>query len=151
MPRTSALPTAGCCHDCRASNRRSPARTSRYFPWIATAREMTSADLSIRFGPFAALRDNEWPLIRESVSPVCSPACRERFGLQDILGADDLHKTSLLHMDEREPRWMNWHEWCEHAGIETPVRTTRFNHNNYPLLLSAAAEGRGLAAWVGPA
>ncbi len=114
------------------------------------AREMTSADLSIRFGPFAALRDNEWPLIRESVSPVCSPTCRKRFELKDVLGAEDLYKTPLLHMDERDPRWMNWQEWCERAGIETPVRTTRFNHNNYPLLLSAAAEGKGLAlGWAG--
>jgi len=114
------------------------------------AREMTSADLAIRFGAFAELRTDEWPLIPESVSPVCSPDFRARLALGDELAADDLQRTPLLHMDQHEPRWMDWREWSERTGLDVPVRSTRFNYNNYPLLLSAATEGRGLAlGWAG--
>ncbi|MDZ7829825.1 MAG: LysR family transcriptional regulator [Halofilum sp. (in: g-proteobacteria)] len=114
------------------------------------APEMMNADLSIRFGPFTALRENEWSLFPESVYPVCSPACRERLGLDAVLDNAGLQRAPLLHMDDREPRWMNWHEWSGRAGLEAPVRATRFNYNNYPLLLNAAAEGKGLAlGWAG--
>lgn len=114
------------------------------------APEMASADLSIRFGPFAALREHEWPLFPESVYPVCSPACHERLGLGAVLDAAALARAPLLHMDDREARWTNWHEWCEQAGLEAPARATRFNYNNYPLLLNAAVEGNGLAlGWAG--
>ena len=114
------------------------------------APEVAAADLAIRFGRFDRCSEGEWPLFHEAVFPVCSPSCRERHGLGGTVDAAALSRVPLLHMDERDPRWLNWHQWCENAGLETPVRSTRFNYNNYPLLLNAAAEGNGLAlGWAG--
>lgn len=112
--------------------------------------EMASADLAIRFGRLDNCRNHEWPLLAETVFPVCSPSCRERYGLDEEIDATTLARVPLLHMDERDPRWLDWHQWCELAGVEPPVRASRFNYNNYPLLLNTAVEGNGLAlGWAG--
>lgn len=114
------------------------------------APEMASADLAIRFGRFDHCRENEWPLFAETVFPVLSPSCRDRHGLGPRLDAASLTRVPLLHMDERDRRWLNWHQWCGRAGLDAPSRSTRFNYHNYPLLLNAAVEGNGLAlGWAG--
>lgn len=114
------------------------------------APEMAGADLTVRFGRFDQRGANEWPLFHEKVFPVCSPGCAERFGLVDPLDAGDLARVPLLHMDDRDARWLNWYQWCEMLGMEPPARTTRFNYHNYPLLLNAAVQGSGLAlGWSG--
>lgn len=114
------------------------------------APEMAGADLAIRFGRFDDCRDHEWPLFAEVVYPVLSPSCRERHQLDGMVDAATLARVPLLHMDEHDRRWLSWHQWCERAGLESPVRSTRFNYNNYPLLLNAAVEGKGLAlGWAG--
>lgn len=112
--------------------------------------EMAGADLAIRFGRFEHRGDSEWPLFAEAVFPVCSPSCRERHGLGEEIDTATLARVPLLHMDERDSRWLDWHQWCEGLGVEPPVRSTRFNYNNYPLLLNAAVDGDGLAlGWAG--
>lgn len=114
------------------------------------APEVRGADLTVRFGRFDRLAAGEWPLFHEAVFPVCSPGCAERHGLADAVDADDLAKVPLLHMDDRDARWLNWNHWCGLAGIEAPAPSTRFHYNNYPLLLNAAVQGNGLAlGWAG--
>ncbi len=114
------------------------------------AGEMTAADLGIRFGLFDRDSPNEWPLIAETVAPVCSPMFADKHGLAGDLDADALAGIPLLHMDERDPRWLDWTRWCEHAGCTAPAEPPRFQYKNYPLLLNAAIEGRGLAlGWEG--
>lgn len=114
------------------------------------APEMAGADLAIRFGRFEDCGDAEWPLFAETVFPVLSPACRERYRVDATIDAAVLARVPLLHMDEHDSRWLNWYQWCDRAGLERPGRPTRFNYNNYPLLLNAAAEGNGLAlGWAG--
>lgn len=108
------------------------------------------ADLAIRFGRLLSPPAGEWPLFHETVFPVCSPAAAARHGLGTAVDADTLARVPLLHMDEHDPRWLNWHQWCELAGFQPPPRSSRFNYNNYPLVLNAAAEGKGLAlGWAG--
>lgn len=112
--------------------------------------EAIGADLSIRFGRFEPHARDEWPLFHEAVFPVCSPACRARHELGTAIDENALERVPLLHMDERDTRWLNWHRWSEQAGLEPPAPATRFNYNNYPLLLNAAADGSGLAlGWAG--
>lgn len=114
------------------------------------APEVTSADLTIRFGRFDQQEDNEWPLFNEKVFPVCSPQCAARYELEELVDADAIERVPLLHMDDRNTRWLDWSRWCELAGIEVPSRSSRFHYNNYPLVLNAAVEGSGLAlGWSG--
>lgn len=114
------------------------------------APEMISADLSIRFGRFDHRSAGEWPLFHEAVYPVCSPWCAEQYGLAGTIDSDVVSRVPLLHMDDREARWLNWTRWCELAGIDAPAPGTRFHYNNYPLLLNAAVQGSGIAlGWSG--
>lgn len=112
--------------------------------------EMASADLAVRFGAFADAQAHERPLIEETVYPVCSPAFAATHGLEETLHTNAPRELPLLHMDDRDPRWLDWPRWCDRAGLERPGRPPRFHYNNYPLLLNAAIEGRGLAlGWQG--
>ena len=112
--------------------------------------EIERADLAIRFGRFGDRTEHEWPLFPEVVSPVCSPGFAAAHGLGDRLDAGTLETAPLLHMDDHDPRWLDWPRWCERAGFRPPASGARFHYNNYPLLLNAATEGRGLAlGWHG--
>jgi DNA-binding transcriptional LysR family regulator len=108
------------------------------------------ADLAVRFGTFAERGTHEHPLFPERVQPVCSPAFARRHALDGALGADAPTRLALLHMDDRDPRWLDWPRWSERAGLAIPPGAPRFRYNNYPLLLNAAIEGSGLAlGWRG--
>lgn len=112
--------------------------------------EMAAADLTIRFGRFDRRVENEWRLFNEIVFPVCSPHCAAGHGLGNRIDSQSIARVPLLHMDEHSARWLDWNRWCELAGVEAPVRSTRFHYNNYPLVLNAAVAGRGLAlGWAG--
>lgn len=112
--------------------------------------EMAAADLTVRFGRFDRCSDGEWPLFHEKVFPVCSPRCAVAHGLAERVNSQSLRRVPLLHMDEHSARWLDWTRWCALAGLEAPARGTRFHYNNYPLVLNAAVEGRGLAlGWAG--
>jgi len=112
--------------------------------------EMADADLTVRFGRFAERSRHERPLIAESVYPVCSPAFSTTHGIEGALDSGAVTRLPLLHMDDRDPRWLDWPRWCELAGLSAPRRSARFHYNNYPLLLNAAIEGNGIAlGWHG--
>lgn len=113
------------------------------------SREAMAADIGIRFGLIEQVGEDEWPLLPEAVYPVCSPGFAHRHGLSpDVPPAVD--EVPLLHMDSRDPRWLDWAQWCRRAGLKEPGGPPRFHYNNYPLLLHAAIEGRGLAlGWHG--
>jgi len=114
------------------------------------APEMASADLTVRFGRFDRCGGQEWPLFHEAVFPVCSPGCASGYALDGRVDSSSLARVPLLHMDEHSARWLDWKRWCELAGLESPMRSSRFHYNNYPLVLNAAVEGRGLAlGWAG--
>jgi DNA-binding transcriptional LysR family regulator len=116
-------------------------------PWGET---MADADLTVRFGRFADRGPHERPLIAESVYPVCSPAFAAANRLSGRIADDDITHRALLHMDNRDPRWLDWPRWCQLAGLCAPPRSPRFHYNNYPLTLNAATEGKGLAlGWHG--
>lgn len=112
--------------------------------------EMASADLTIRFGRLDQCGGREWPLFHETVFPVCSPPCAADHALDGLVDSRSIAGVPLLHMDERSARWLDWNRWCRLAGLEAPARSTRFHYNNYPLVLNAAVEGKGLAlGWAG--
>ncbi len=114
------------------------------------SREALTADISIRFGLFTQARETESSLLPEAVFPVCSPGFAARHNLEKGNVAGATARVPLLHMDSRDPRWLDWNQWCVRAGAAVPATPPRFHYNNYPLLLHAAIEGKGLAlGWRG--
>ena len=116
----------------------------------AAGEAMAGADLTVRFGQFGECGPDERALMPEAVYPVCSPDFAQRHGLGSTLEPAAPATLPLLHMDDRDPRWLDWPRWSELAGLAPPPRPARFHYNNYPLLLNAAIEGHGLAlGWHG--
>ncbi|UTW08561.1 LysR substrate-binding domain-containing protein [Pseudomonas benzenivorans] len=110
-----------------------------------SALEMGEADIAIRFGALSSCRANEVQLVREVVFPVCSPAFAQRHDLTGRVDEQVLSRVPLLHMDQNNPRWLDWAGWCVLAGLAPAQETARFKFNNYPLLISAVLRGEGMA------
>ena len=111
--------------------------------------QLLAADIAIRFGPY--LPQEEGQLVaREAVFPVCSPDYAQAHGLSGPLSAQDLSRLSLLHQGIRNPRWLDWAQWCRHAGLTPPPAEDIFAYHNYALLLNAALAHQGVAlGWRG--
>ncbi|MGM0694922.1 MAG: LysR substrate-binding domain-containing protein [Pseudomonadota bacterium] len=106
--------------------------------------ELQAADIAIRFGPYVP-QDRGRLVASEAVFPVCSPDYARQHGLSDTLTTADLPRISLLHQDIRDPRWLNWAQWCGHAGLTLAPRDDLFAYHNYALLLNAALAHQGVA------
>lgn len=106
------------------------------------------ADIYITFDRRNPSADNEILLLQEIVFPVCSPEFAAANKLGERLSREDLERCALLHMDEQNPRWLDWSNWAIQAGYGPLHEGSSFTFNNYPLLLNAALQGQGLTlAW----
>jgi len=104
--------------------------------------EAEGVDLAIRYGA------GRWPgvesklLLREEVTPVCSPAVAE-----EIKAPDDLARFTLIHDDSNlnDESCPDWTMWLKAAGAKAvdAARGPRFNQSS--LAIEAAASGRGVA------
>ncbi|RED46184.1 LysR substrate-binding domain-containing protein [Aestuariispira insulae] len=112
--------------------------------------ERSDADYSIRYGT------GQWPgraavsLFRENVFPVCAPEFLSRHpGLKDPQAWRDLADYPLLHLDAGQRGWLVWESWLEQAGARPLPPGKRVSRSElylqYPFLLQAAMEGRGVA------
>jgi DNA-binding transcriptional LysR family regulator len=110
-----------------------------------SALEMAEADIAIRFGHLSSCRANEVQLAPEVVFPICSPAFAQHHGLVGRVDDGVLAQVPLLHMDQNNPRWLDWPRWCTLAGLAPVADAARFKFNNYPLLLGAVLQGEGMA------
>ncbi|AFQ51114.1 LysR family transcriptional regulator [Burkholderia cepacia] len=110
----------------------------------ADDKEMVQADISIRFGRYDCIDGSDQLLESEVVFPICSPAFAARYRLGDIHEVDLSH-VPLLHMDTDDVRWLDWEQWCRLAGVTPSNQTPSIRYNNYPLMMSAVKEGRGMA------
>ena len=81
----------------------------------------------------------------EEVFPVCSPAFAAAHGLAEGDAPARWSALPLLHMDERNSRWLDWREWSALAGVSYEEQGAVFRFNNYPLLINAAQAGKGIA------
>ncbi|MQQ34689.1 LysR family transcriptional regulator [Pseudomonas sp. SZ57] len=105
-------------------------------------------DLAISFDQRDVKMESEIMLAPEKVFPVCSPGFAQQQGLLTDVTLSDLKSLALLHMDERNPKWLDWARWSALAGFGSIDEKTSFTFNNYPLLLNAAIQGKGLTlAW----
>jgi LysR family glycine cleavage system transcriptional activator len=103
-----------------------------------------SFDLAIRYGRgnypglFSKL------LLRESVSPVCSPAFLDQWGAietpEDLIGKPLIHDDSLLE-DESCPTWLMW---LKAAGVSKLKSARPVHFDETSLAIDAAIAGRGV-------
>ncbi|WP_069383225.1 LysR family transcriptional regulator [Halomonas caseinilytica] len=106
--------------------------------------ERLAADITIRFGPHAP-QEEEQLVAREAVFPVCSHEYARQHDVPETLTSSELVRLSLLHQDIRNPRWLDWAQWCRHAGLSLPPSEDLFAYHNYALLLNAALAHHGVA------
>lgn len=109
------------------------------------APEMQSADIALRFGP--TLQDDltDTLVVPEKAFPICSPKYANQHHLDGELDAKALHRITLLHLDMRDHRWLDWASWCRLANLSPPPLEKAFPYNNFPLLLNAVVNHQGVA------
>ncbi len=94
-------------------------------------------DLGIRLGR------GGWPgvsaakMFDEALSPVCTPAYRDRIGLKT---PQDLQRATLL----RNP-WTPWARWFKASGLDWSEPQTGPSYDDASLLLRSAMQGDGVA------
>jgi LysR family transcriptional regulator, glycine cleavage system transcriptional activator len=102
-------------------------------------------DLAIRYGPGGYPELNSELLLRESVTPVCSPSLLDGDGR--LSAPADLERFSLLHDEsaDRDPSCPTWPMWLAARGLDhvDGRRGTRVNQSS--LAIEAAIAGKGVA------
>ena len=112
--------------------------------------EVAGCDINIRFGRFEARRRADSRLFGEHAFPVFSPAFARRIEGLASARPEQLVELPLLHLDEDDPRWLDWKSWFAHFGVKVPRLRPTLLYNNYPLIVNAAQAGEGIAlGWSG--
>lgn len=94
-------------------------------------------DLGVRLGMGGWSGLNATKLFDEALTPVCTPAYRDRF---DLAQPTDLKRTTLL----RNP-FTPWAPWFRAVGLDWPEPVTGPKFDDAPLLLRSALDGQGIA------
>jgi LysR family glycine cleavage system transcriptional activator len=94
-------------------------------------------DIGVRLGRGGWPGLNAVKLFDEAMTPVCTPAYRDRHNLRTPA---DLERTVML----RNP-WTPWARWFSAVGLSWPEPTTGPKFDDAPLLLRAALDGQGVA------
>lgn len=102
-----------------------------------------NVDVIIRYGSVPLPGYRPTYLLDEEIFPVCSPEYRQQRPAP-ATPADLVHEV-LLHLDEDDPHWINWHAWLERMGVHAPAPRRGLRVNNYPMLIQAALDGQGIA------
>ena len=106
--------------------------------------QLQAADIAIRFGPYLPQEESQL-LAAEEIFPVCSPDYARRHGLRSELKAADFPHVTLLHQDIDDPRWLDWPQWCDQAGMTLAPGEDYFAYHNYALMLHATLAHQGIA------
>lgn len=102
-----------------------------------------SVDLAILRG------DGNWKgfdarlLFGEIVFPVCAPDFLAQN--QQIANIAALADAPLIEVSSHHPEWMNWQAWLQNMGQSAPKLDRATVFNSYPLSISAAMDGVGVA------
>lgn len=82
-------------------------------------------------------------LFGEVIFPVCAPA----FLVQNpqVSNIAALSKAPLIEVSSNHPEWMNWQAWLQNMGQTAPELDRATVFNSYPLSISAATDGVGVA------
>lgn len=94
-------------------------------------------DVGIRLGAGGWEGLNAVRLFDEVLSPVCTPAYRDKL---DLRSPADLQRATLLRNV-----WSPWVRWFRAAGLNWPEPATGPMFDDSPLMLRAALDGQGVA------
>jgi LysR family glycine cleavage system transcriptional activator len=94
-------------------------------------------DIGVRLGMGGWSGLNAVKLFDEALTPVCTPAYRDRLGLRD---PNDLKNATLLRN-----AWTPWSRWFRAVGLDWPEPTMGPMFDDAPLLLRSAVDGHGVA------
>jgi LysR family glycine cleavage system transcriptional activator len=107
-------------------------------------------DLAIRFGTGQGADTRSTFLLGEDVFPVASPTLVSPTRMP--MSVADLRALPLLHDVDAHPHqpWLDWRQWFERAGVETPAVFRGLQFTDSIVLLGAATAGLGVALGRGP-
>lgn len=99
-----------------------------------------TVDFRIVYGVMGQGQPNRYPLFRDHLIPVCSPAFASRNNAAELR---DLAALPLVHLDAPDSGWTDWRKWFNgqgyHGDIASGIRV-----NNYTIALQAARDDAGL-------
>ncbi len=98
------------------------------------------ADLHIRYGDVDTEEMATFPLFRDELVPVCSPA----FAAQHTdTRLESLAQMPLIHPDADDVTWTTWHTWFSELGYHDEI-AKGLKVNNYTIALQAARDDMGV-------
>ncbi len=102
-------------------------------------------DLAIRYGPGGYPDVYSELLLRESVTPVCSPALLT--AEHKLTAPADLERVGLLHDEssDRDPSCPTWPMWLAARGLDHIDGRRGMRVNQSSLAIEAAIAGKGVA------
>lgn len=98
------------------------------------------ADLQIRYGDIDAEETVTFPLFRDELVPVCSPAFADAHPQPDL---ETLAQLPLIHPDADDLTWTTWRTWFTQLGYHGDI-AKGLKVNNYTIALQAACDDMGV-------
>lgn len=90
------------------------------------------------------------PLFTESVCIVAGSEYAKQHGLGRHTRLTHVLTHPLIHMDDRDSRWLNWRLFLAHHGCRLPNDRDKILLGNYHSVVSQARRNSGLAlGWIG--
>lgn len=104
------------------------------------------ADIAIVFGSDHFQHYDSYPLVTETVFPVCSKALIEAHTVECL---SDLLRLPLLKLNALNGKpWLNWDDVAHEYGLTLNGVTAQLESDNFTLLVQAALAGQGVSlAW----
>jgi DNA-binding transcriptional LysR family regulator len=97
-------------------------------------------DLQIRYGNIEAEESTKFPLFRDDLVPVCSPAFAAAHTDTDL---EALAQMPLIHPDADDISWTTWRTWFTELGYRGDI-AKGLRVNNYTIALQAARDDVGI-------
>lgn len=103
-------------------------------------RSAVFADLHIRYGDIEAENAVTFPLFRDELVPVCSPAFAAEHPRADL---QSLAQMPLIHPDADDITWTTWRTWFSQLHYDGDI-AKGLRVNNYTIALQAARDDMGV-------
>jgi LysR family glycine cleavage system transcriptional activator len=110
--------------------------------------ERAGIDLAVRYAPEGSVSRGRL-LFGETVFPVCSPALASN-PANPLRTPDDLHRHTLLYLEETRAAWIDWDLWFHALGLTDFVPAGKLHFSHYDQLIQAAVDGNGVALGRNP-
>ncbi|MGV8987140.1 MAG: LysR substrate-binding domain-containing protein [Cypionkella sp.] len=110
--------------------------------------QMEAVDCAILFGDGNWPGYESFPLMREEVVPVASPAVATR--LAGWSRVELLARGPLIHLEDRDQRWFNWRDWQHQRAPEARRINPGVQVTNHGIAIHQTLMGQGVSlGWLG--